>query len=121
MKIADIDFDVLWNNKDPKIYELVIEADTNDADYVTSTTPVSEMQIVAVKLFAEMIKACPKHYNWANSEYTDSNEHPLEVYSELTEQAFEWFNDLLPYGEHGIHTIVSIEYYPLPLNKIKLI
>ena len=114
-----INYEKLWEDEAPKIYELSIRADTNDADYVTETTDVSQNQIDAMIPIIEMIKG-RKHYNWSDGEYSRLEEHPKKIYPELTEEAYEWFCEFLPHGEHGIHTIESIEYYPLP-NKVKLL
>lgn len=115
-----IDYNEIWNSESPKIYELFIQADTNDADYVTSSHSVSEEEIEAMKPIIEMVKNCKKHYNWVTGEYSQLEDHPLKIYPELTEDAYEWFRDFLPFGEYGIHTIESIEYYPIP-NKTKLL
>lgn len=114
-----IDYRSLWDSKAPKIYELSITADTNDADYVTSTNEISEEGIEALLPIIEMVKK-HKHYNWLVGDNHRSGEGPMDIYPELSGEAFEWFNDYVPYGEYGIHTITDIEYYPLP-KKVKLL
>lgn len=116
-----IDYETLWESTAPKIFELSVTADTNDADYVTSTQTVSQNQIDGMLPIIEMIKNYKGHnYNWCIGDIARKGEGPKDIYPELTEEAFEWFSDFLPYGEYGIHTIESIEYYPLP-EKVKLL
>ena len=109
-------------------YELVITADTNDADYATSTNTVTQETIDKLSPIIKAIKdrnATTRRgsgqYNWRIGEYATKNEGPDVVYDGiLTEDQIEFFSDLVPHGEYGIHTIESIEYYPLPM-KIKLL
>lgn len=100
---------------EPKNYEIVIKADTNDADYVTSTEKISLLEIEEiVKPALEIIKANGCSVPW--SEY--GNEVPDSFKEE--EELMEIFRDMCPYGEYGIHTIESVNYYPLPV-KVKLL
>lgn len=106
-------------------YELVITADTNDADYITSTNTVTMAEIEAImpvieaiKQFNANVKEWNDRHNWPTSEYADSS--PEELYPDLDEDLLNKFGDYVPYGENGVHTIESIEYYPLP-EKTKLI
>lgn len=110
------------------LYELVIVADTNDADYVTSINTVNDVTlgellpiVDAIKNFnANHPRGCGE-YNWRIGEYASVDEGPSHVYSGvLTEDQIDMFTDLCPHGEYGIHTIESIEYYPLPA-KVKLL
>lgn len=102
-------------------YELKIVADTNDADYVTEITTVTMQEIEDILPVIEAIKNCKKHFNWSKGEYARRDEMPDKIYAGiLTEDQIEMFNDYCPYGEYGIHTIESVEYYPLP-EKVKLL
>ncbi len=92
------------------MYELVIEADTNDGDYVTSTNEITAEQVEELKPILAAVKA-NKGHNWATGDIGDSSK---EYEGILTEDQIEWFNDLVPHGEYGIHTIESVVYYPLP-------
>lgn len=98
----------------PKDYEIVIRADTNDADYVTETSDISmleieEIIIPALKLIKE--NNCEVPF----SEYRNKWPESFEAERELIEVFREW----CPYGEYGIHTIESVNYYPKP-KKVKL-
>lgn len=106
-------------------YELVIKADTNDGDYVTSTTTVTEKEIEQLKSILDVIKAkFPQgkwRHNWAVGDVARPGEGPEDVYKGLlTPEQIEWFDDLCPHGEYGIHTIESVIYYPLP-DKVSLL
>jgi hypothetical protein len=108
---------------------LSIKADTNDADYVTQQTVVTPEQIVLLEPIFETIKAFKPYktktedgkmdwthkHNWpVGSEYMPrydlGEKDPKDIYAgKLTEEQVEFFQDLCPYGEHGIHTIVEIK------------
>ncbi len=84
-----------------------IEADHNDADYVTSRHKVTDKALAKLEPIIEAIKAQHGH-NWDNSEYGD--EDPATMYKGvLTQEQIDFFNDLVPYAEHGIHTITNIK------------
>jgi len=87
---------------------VIITADTNDADYITEKTEVSDKTIELLKPIAEAIKNCKKRHNWPNHEYVDDC---LDFLYEgiLTEDQIELFNSLCPSSEYGIHTIKNIE------------
>jgi hypothetical protein len=94
---------------------LVIEADTNDADYVTEMTEVTPETLepllpifAAIKAMTVKHQADRNHHNWPNSEY--ANDTVESVYEGiLTEEQIEFFNDYAPQGEYGIHTIKLIK------------
>ena len=80
-----------------------------EADYVTKRREISDEVLELIKPVIEQIKL-KKGHNWATSEYA-SGGTPEEVYLEsglVTEEQFGAFDYLVPYGEQGVHTIVSI-------------
>lgn len=82
---------------------LVIEADENDADYLTETHEVTDEQIKQLK---PIIKAI------ANFDGDDDTnwEDPEEQYAgKLTPKQIDFMNDFVPSGQDGIHTIISIK------------
>jgi len=97
---------------------LIIKADTNDADYITAESLVTEEELEEYVLpVVKVLKARKKEYektndwtlqhNWENSEC--GNTSPLEMYAEqLSEHQILNFEEYLPHGEYGIHTIESI-------------
>lgn len=106
-------------------YELVVVADTNDADTDTRIEVITQKQLDELLVIVEKIKAIPKRpgrYSWPTKERLTQQESPKVVY-DLTEDQVELMNEnYIPYGddEWGVHTIWSIEYYPLP-TKVKLL
>lgn len=98
---------------------LIIKADTNDGDYITSEREINEnfdmarlQKVVnAIKDFNAMSKQTNggkwSDNNWPEHEYQDGS--PGELYGKvLTGDDIEFFSNLRPYGEDGIHTIESI-------------
>ena len=119
-------------------FEITITADTNDADYVTKVSKISSDNLEKIKPLIEAIKKF-KPYNteirdglkWTHDhnfpfgtgEYiprADLGERfPRQIYN-FPEAIFDIFEDLLPFGEYGIHTIESIEVTPF-IKKVKLL
>lgn len=107
---------------------IVIKADTNDADYVTSETKVADYEeygedvVGMVKRVAEAIRIVtaqrkaksPTGYinfhNWDTGCFRSDSESPSDVYAGLlSDDDIEFFNDIAPAGHgYGIHTIASI-------------
>ena len=101
-------------------YEIVVTADTNDADYITKTSEIDDAGLVEIMPVIEAIKGLDKkhHYNWPRHEYQD--ETVEAIYPQLTKDQIEAFEEYRPYGEYGIHTIESVVYYLKP-DKVKLL
>lgn len=103
---------------------ITVTADTNDADYITNTQILNEDDLPTIKKVIKAIKDFDsKHqrgtgqYNW----YARRRPGPREVYEDiLTEEEIEIFEEYIPYGEDGIHTIESVEIYEV-INKEKLL
>jgi hypothetical protein len=95
---------------------VIIEADTNDGDYITRNIELNNTRKCSGKFTEELIhKVCgalkdPRYRNWVTTEYISDNEQePKEMYkNKLTQDEIEIFNGEVPFGEHGIHTIVSV-------------
>ena len=115
-------------------YKLIIEADTNDADYVSTINEITKDDLEklypvfdAIKNFKpyngkSVDKDCQfdhertHNHNWpyGDEEYIpriDLGEKTVEeIYADvLTPDQIELFTDLCPFGEYGIHTITSIK------------
>ena len=103
---------------------IIIEADTNDGDYIREKNLVNEQEIEAIKKVAKAIKNF-KPYTTSNK-WTHNNNFPigdchrrdLEQESAkdyyvgrglVSEVDFTMFEDNIPYGEYGIHTITNID------------
>ena len=105
-------------------YELVIVADTNDADTETQITKINQEELNELLPIFEVIKEKPERahrYKWPTKERLTQYDSPQDIYG-LTDAQVELVNEYVPYGddEWGIHTIWSVEYYPLP-TKTKLL
>ena len=101
---------------------ILIKADTNDADYITSKNEITDDQIELIKPVIQAIKDfkpySTKTIRW--SDWTHDNNYPNgeccrkdlgeksaeELYGHL--KGFELFNDLIPGDEYGINTIEEI-------------
>lgn len=134
-----------------KLFQITVKADTNDADYITSTHNVDRLDDIYIHEneffegskqlrhfdFCELLsktltdsKSQQEHrgHNWA-SEY--SNETPKrytimkfleglgyeyadeDAEDDLIDQIDNLICDFLPYGDYGVHTVVSIEAIPV--------
>jgi len=101
------------------IYEIVITADTNDADYITKISDITPDELERfTPLIAEIAKKA-KHYNWDTTEYGDDEDKPEIMYSQFA-ALMEEFGEFVPHGEHGVHTIKSIVYYEKPAKIVLL-
>lgn len=98
------------------IYVYVV-ADTNDADYVSLLTPIeSDKDRDRISFIAKAIKECGERHNWPTGEYEDST--PEKLYAgQLSEDDIEFMSNYVPYGEYGVHTIVSIKVLHVELEE----
>lgn len=93
-----------------KKFQVSIRGDTNDADYITETSFMNEDELICLRKVADAINKCSESHNWIT--FDDDARYPLprELYANiLTQDDIEWFGDLLPYGERGIHSVDRIE------------
>lgn len=134
-----------------KLFQVIVKADTNDADYITNTHHVDRLDDIYVYEndffegskqlryfdFCELLsktlidsKSQPKHrgHNWA-SEYSNDEPKHYTIMKFLEGLGYEYADedaeddlvnlidncicDFLPYGDHGVHTVVSIEAIPV--------
>ncbi len=109
-------------------WDIKITADPNDADYITEVSNISDEDLEKIRPLIAAIKAFKSYkvkvngmswthshnYPWGeNSPRDDLGEkEPREIYKGFDEEVFQIFEDLIPHGEHGIHTIYSIEIAP---------
>lgn len=109
-----------------KMYEIVIEVDTNDADYITSVSKVTALALKELlELFAK-VKAFEPYetrvdgrswthrHNFPDGEClrTDLGERNTQELYGLTPEDLDFLLDILPYAERGFHTITSVAYGP---------
>jgi len=101
------------------IYEIVITADTNDADYITKISAITPGELERLTPLIEEIAKKAKHYNWDTSVYGDDEDRPEIMYSQFV-ALVEEFGEFVPHGEDGVHTIESIVYYEKPAKIVLL-
>lgn len=125
-------------NKKQKL-EITITVDTNDADYLTKVSEISEEDLETIKPLIEAIKNFKPYTgkttgsypgrDWSHShnyhigEYVreDLGEKQVtEIYSQFSEKVHELFQDFCPYGQDGFHTVESVLVAPLT-KKTKLL
>lgn len=119
---------------------LIIKVDTNDADYIEDSIDISDETLNHIKPVIEAIKQFKPYkgkaddgyesthrHNWPNGEYgfrEDLGEKsPQELYVETglcTQEQLEDFDEMVPYHEHGFHTIESIHLLEI-VDDIKLL
>ena len=97
---------------------ILIEGDTNDADFTASTHEITQEQLELIKPVIEAVKNCSERPNWNNywvgkplhvlytQFFTEIEDFDPEYESEFeSSDAFDLFENLVP---GGVHTIVSI-------------
>jgi len=100
---------------------IIIKADTNDADYVTEVSLITDGQIEKIRPVVEAIKAfvpLEKHrHNWPTGETAYKHSVPEIIYQDkLGKHLINLFNDFVPEGDPnypGIHTIESVKIVEL--------
>lgn len=99
-----------------KQYSITIKADTNDADYITETSKISEEDLNALRPLITAIKNFKPYgdfnHNFPANEYTNLGEKTVEELYPDHLDALEIFDGCRPYGEYGIHTIKSVTVTP---------
>jgi len=119
-------------------YEITITADVNDGDYTTAVNEISEEDLDTIKPLIQAIKEFKPykvehesfgkmatrthHHNYPYGEFIREDlgeKSPGEIYK-FGLEVHEIFEQYIPYGEYGIHTIESITICPLQ-KKTKLL
>lgn len=94
---------------------IIITADTNDGDYATEKSVITDEQI---KLILPIIEEINKNNGQYGKGDVGEDFNAEENYGHL--ENFELFDEFTPYGEYGIHTIESIEILEV-INETKLL
>lgn len=94
---------------------IVIAADTNDGDYIKEISDISDEDIKKFEPLIDAIKKTNGH-NWVNSDYA-REPRPEEMYSQFDCELVDEFNDFVPRGENGVHTITEITIYTITDKK----
>jgi hypothetical protein len=90
---------------------VIIQADYNDGDILHQIKEnTSEKEIKLFRKVAKVIKEMNReHHNWGIGYCLEKDNDPRILYKgKLTKKEIEDMEDILPYGEYGIHTIYSI-------------
>jgi len=117
-------------------YEIAITVDTNDGDYTTEVSGISEKDLNIIKPLIQAIKEFKPYegkYKYGKGKYMhnhnypigdclrgDMGEKPPEELYEFDSKVFELFEEYLPYSEYGIHTVDLITICPMQ-KKTKLL
>ena len=99
---------------------IYVTADTNDADYISEKNEITDEEIELIKPVIKAIKdytedSSIKHqiWNWwVIYGSRKENPTPQQLYvdtGKCSQEAFDKFRELVPYNEHGVHTIESVE------------
>lgn len=106
---------------------IIIMADTNDADYVSEKTEITDGDIELIKPIIEAIKKHPEdkngwgaHHNYETGEVV-RKASAQKLYGHLDN--FDLFDGLVPSGDPnypGVHTIKSIQILEV-VNEINLL
>lgn len=122
---------------------LVVEVDTNDADYDSQTTKITDEQLTRFKPLFEGIKNFHPYKAMDNQKWSDHHmefihnhnwpmgeaqredlgeKSPREIYSGVVDEKtfLDFEEDFIPYPEYGFHTIESIKVITV-VNEEKLL
>lgn len=95
-----------------------IKVDTNDADYRDTLFDVTIEEVDKLRKIAKAIKdyseKSGESHNFETDGHGDSKFIYVELEETLTEEEYDWFYELLPYDDFGIHTIECIEIREKP-------
>lgn len=108
--------------------KILIEGDTNDADYTSVMREITQEQLDQFMPIIEAIKACKERHNWEGAydnhtlydlypQFFERNDDydPTDEYDDEFQPSnlLENFDYLVPTNEYGsVHTITRIEIYP---------
>lgn len=94
--------------------QIKITVDTNDADYTTEISKISEEDLKMILPLVEAIKNFKKgHQNYPYSEYSEKT--PKDLYPTIDKDVFSIFEEYCPYLQDGFHSVTSIEIYEMTL------
>lgn len=98
-------------------YTVKVTGDTNDGDYITEESVLTQEGLDYLKYLVKMIRERSGNPNsilfrWGTGELEGGEYGPEKLYPFLSEENIEFITNLCPYGEYGIHSVESIEYSP---------
>ncbi len=101
-------------------FRIAVTVDTNDADYNTKVSFISESLLAELEPLIRAIKKKGPRQNYLVGDCCrrDLGEKPpTEMYPEFSERLHDKFRDLCPYIEGGFHTIESITVSPVTATR----
>lgn len=118
-------------------FEITITVDTNDADYQTQVSTISEDDLKKIKPLIKAIKAFKPYttvvhgsngyrrthnnnYSYGECCREDLGEIPSHQFYKFPEEVFEIFENCCPMNEFGFHTVKSVTVSPT-IKKQKLL
>lgn len=99
---------------------IIIKADTNDGDYITNQSIITDEKIEQLKTALSKIKDSNYSLSWGTGDMLEEDNDPNILYPELTPAEFNLIENYIPHGEYGIHTIESIDILEV-INEEKLL
>ena len=91
---------------------IVVEADTNDGDYITEKSLISDEKIEQLKVALAKL-GNQNGIPWNTGDMVNEKRgrlSPDTMYGEiLTKQELDLIEEFVPHGEYGVHTIESME------------
>lgn len=98
---------------------ITIKGDTNDADYITSQNEITDEEIELIRPVVQAINDYDNNktikyqkWNWWTIYEDADRPAPQQLYvdtGKCSQEALDYFSDLCPHGEDGIHSIDSVE------------
>ena len=94
--------------------QIIIKADYNDGDYITEQCSITDERLEKVKEIVAVLKEVNKRtrrIEWPTGDCAGRGESIYNYATDghLTMEEIQFLDEYVPHGEHGVHTIESIE------------
>jgi hypothetical protein len=89
--------------------QVFVQADYNDADYVSETSTIKESDLPRLRNIVAVIKKNKGYWNNQQDMGMDGPTISKKYDGQLSPEDLEWFDGFTPYGEYGIHTIETVQ------------
>lgn len=100
-------------------YTIKIKVDTNDTDYMTEVSPITQGQLDIIRPLLDAIKRkTAENRGYFHNYERDAKEmgrpefDVKTLYPGFSEDTFDALDTFCPYNEDGFHTIESVEIGP---------
>ena len=91
---------------------ILVKSDENDADYITIKSPITDEDLEKVREIVSALRVLKPRggIRWETGERKDKySAQSYAIRGILTLEETEFLEQYIPCGEHGTHTIESIE------------